>query len=172
MIALTLVLLLVISAPVQMKEAAAALTQTKAIIAHAQSGALKLNTAEFQQLVNTVASGWNEGNARKAASAFAENAIYVEPPNQQHYVGREALFKFFGGNNGRPGQMQMVWHHLVFDEAQQLGVGEFTFRQGTDYQVHGTAMIKVTNGLISHWREYLSKSSLPWKEFVGDSKFS
>ena len=133
-------------------------------IAYAQGVARKLNTAEFQQLVNTVSSGWNEGNAKKATSAFSDNAIYVEPPNKQHDVGREALFKFFGGDSGRPEQMQMVWHYLVFDEAQQLGVGEFTFRYGIDYQVHGTAMLKVTNGLISHWREYLFKSSLPWEE--------
>lgn len=139
--------------------------------AYAQGVIRKLNSAEFQKLANTVASGWNQDNAKKAASAFAENAIYVEPPNKQRYVGREALFKFFSGNSGRPEQMQMVWHHLVFDEVQQLGVGEFTFRSGINYQVHGTVMIKVTNGLISHWREYLSKSSLPWEEFVGDSKF-
>jgi hypothetical protein len=35
--------------------------------------------------MQTIAAGWNEGNARKAADCFSEDAIYVEPPEKQLY---------------------------------------------------------------------------------------
>jgi len=47
--------------------------------------------------METVSAGWNEGNSRKVADCFSSQAVYMEPPNQQVYVGRDALFEFFGG---------------------------------------------------------------------------
>jgi hypothetical protein len=41
---------------------------------------MSVSTKEFEKLMQTVAQGWNEGNARKAADCFHENAVYVEPP--------------------------------------------------------------------------------------------
>ena len=119
--------------------------------------------------MKTLAEGWNEGKARKAADCFTENAIYSEPPNKQLYRGREALFRFFGGKEGRKGAMQMSWHHLVFNEQTQIGAGEFTFIYGS--KVHGVAMVKVEHGKISNWREYWYESSLDWKKFIGENQF-
>jgi hypothetical protein len=48
---------------------------------------------DFVRLMNTVADGWNEGNAQKAADCFADNAVYAEPPDRQLYVGRQATTK-------------------------------------------------------------------------------
>jgi hypothetical protein len=63
-----------------------------------------ITAAKFQTLMQTVADGWSEGNARKAANCFTADAIYTEPPDKQLYKGREELFKFFGGNEGRKSQ--------------------------------------------------------------------
>jgi hypothetical protein len=52
---------------------------------------------------------------------------YSAPPNPRIRSGRAALYEFFGGATGRPRPMRMEWHHLVFDEASQVGVGEYTF---------------------------------------------
>ena len=127
----------------------------------------RLTTAEFRELMATVAEGWNEGNARKAADCFAPNATYSEPPRQQFYEGREALFEFFGGHGKR--SMSMTWHHLVFDEQSQVGAGEYTFRGNS--QSHGVTMVKIEGGLIRNWREYQYRSALPWDEFVDDNAF-
>lgn len=61
----------------------------------------------FEEVMQTVAEGWNAGNARLAASCFAENAVYSGPPSIGHY-GRQALYKFFGGDKGRDLPMR---HH-------------------------------------------------------------
>lgn len=128
-----------------------------------------VTAAKFQILMQTVADGWSEGNARKAADCFSEDAIYTEPPDKQLYKGREALFKFFGGNEGRKSQMKMTWHCLIFDEQKQIGVGEFTFEYGD--KVHGMVIVKITNGKISNWREYWYESNLDWGKFIGENKF-
>jgi hypothetical protein len=128
-----------------------------------------LTSDEFATLMQTVAAGWNEGDARKAANCFTEDAIYTEPPDKQKYKGREALFKFFGGDQGRKDQMKMTWHHLIFDETKQTGAGEFTFEYGG--KVHGMVIIKITGGKISNWREYWYESPLDWEQFMGENKF-
>jgi ketosteroid isomerase-like protein len=130
----------------------------------------QLSQSEFQQLLQTVAEGWNEGNARKAADCFTPDAIYTEPPEKQKYVGRERLYRFFGGSAGQKTAMKMTWHHLIFDERTQVGSGEFTFEYGSS-KVHGVTMLKITDGLISNWREYWYESDLDWEQFIGDNKF-
>ena len=126
-------------------------------------------TAEFETLMQTLAAGWNEGNAQKAADCFTENAVYSEPPDKQLYRRRAALFKFFGGNEGRKRAMKMTWHHLVFNESAQIGAGEFTFDYGGTF--HGVAMVKVENGKISNWREYWYESPLDWERFTKSNPF-
>jgi hypothetical protein len=119
--------------------------------------------------METVAAGWNAGDARKAADCFAEQAVYSEPPRKQFYKGRAALFEFFGGGRKPQPPMQMAWHHIVFDEAQQVGAGEYTFEMNNRY--HGVVMVKVTGGLISNWREYQYQSTLSWTEFMDENAF-
>ncbi|HET9908297.1 MAG TPA: nuclear transport factor 2 family protein [Anaerolineales bacterium] len=124
---------------------------------------------EFVELLQRLADGWNQGNAQQAAECFTQDAIYTEPPDKQYYNGREALYQFFGGPNGRAGEMNMAWHHIIFDETDQLGSGEFTFTYGDT--VHGVTMVKVRNGLISNWREYWYTSDLLWEEFTQLNSF-
>jgi hypothetical protein len=129
----------------------------------------KLTPLEFKELLQRLADGWNHGEARQAADCFTQDALYTEPPDKQHYAGREALYQFFGGTNGRAGEMNMVWHHIIFDEDNQLGAGEFTFTYGDT--VHGVTLIKVREGLISNWREYWYASPLAWEDFTEKNRF-
>lgn len=128
-----------------------------------------LSAPEFESLMQRLADGWNEGNAGKAADCFTPDAIYTEPPDKQLYRGREELYKFFGGDEGRKGQMKMTWHHLIFDQSRQIGSGEFTFDYGG--RVHGMVIVKIRDGKISNWREYWYESPLEWEEFTDKNKF-
>jgi hypothetical protein len=122
---------------------------------------------EFADLMWRIARGWSTGDADLAASCFASDVIYVEPPDRQSYVGRAAIRELSGGDDPPP--MSMAWHHLVFDETAQLGTGEYTFRGNR--QFHGLVIVEVRAGLIRRWREYQYPSDLPWDRFVGESAF-
>lgn len=128
------------------------------------------STAQFSELLNQVSHGWNIGNARKAADAFTEDAVYIEPPDRQLYIGRDKLFEFFGGEQGRANPMEMIWHHVVFDESQQIGTAEYTFKY-KGRSTHGIVIIKIKNDKISHWREYQYRSKTNWLDFIGKSAF-
>jgi hypothetical protein len=130
----------------------------------------RLDDAGFVALMNEVAAGWSANDARRAAEAFHPDAIYSEPPDKQLYRGRETLFRFFGGPAGRKQRMTMTWHHLSFDEASQVGAGEFTFAWEGG-QVHGMVSIRVRDGLIGNWREYFYESPLTWQAFQGANRF-
>ena len=130
---------------------------------------MRLGPREFERLMQTVAEGWNEGNARKAADCFSENAIYIEPPEKQLYHGRAALYDFFGGDAGTDLPMRMTWHHLALHEQEQIGFGEYTFQLNNRY--HGIVIVKLESGLIKHWREYQYRSDLGWEEFTRHNSF-
>ena len=127
------------------------------------------STVDFMLLMKTVADSWNEGNARKAADCFAEEAVYMEPPDRQLYIGRRAVYDFFGGANKPNPPMRMKWHHLAFNEQEQVGYGEYTFQMTGRY--HGVVTVLVQNGKIAKWREYQYKSDSDWDAFTGRSKF-
>jgi ketosteroid isomerase-like protein len=137
--------------------------------ANPRNAADKTTAAQFENLMRTVAAGWNEGNAKKAADCYTEDAIYTEPPDRQVYVGRQALYEFFGGDKKPDPPMKMTWHHLAFDEESQTGFGEYTFQMNNRY--HGIVVVKIRNGKISNWREYQYKSDLEWGEFVRKNDF-
>lgn len=124
--------------------------------------------AQFEALMRSVAAGWNEGDARKAADCYTEDAVYTEPPDKQVYRGREALYAFFKDVRPAP-PTRMVWHHLAFDAREQVGFGEYTFHGNSRY--HGIVVVKLRDGKISRWREYQYKSDLPWEEFVRENRF-
>jgi hypothetical protein len=130
---------------------------------------MKITQAQFEELMRTVASGWNEGNARKSADCFCEDTVYAEPPEQQLYRGRAGLYEFFGGDAGPDLPMKMTWHHLAFNEAEQLGFGEYTFEMHGRY--HGIVIAKIENGLIKYWREYQYPTELNWGEFSRHTRF-
>jgi len=128
-----------------------------------------MTESEFERLMQTIADGWNKGNARKAADCFIKDAIYIEPPEKQIYHGRDELYEFFGGDHGTDIPMKMIWHHLAFNEQQQIGFGEYTFEMHGRY--HGIVIVKIETGLIKHWREYQYQTELNWKEFSQHNQF-
>ena len=129
----------------------------------------KITANQFGRLMQTVADGWNEGDAKKAADCYTEDAIYTEPPDKQVYAGRKALYEFFGGDRKPEPPMKMIWRHLAFDEASQIGFGEYTFQMNNRY--HGIVIVKIRKGKISNWREYQYKSDLEWGKFVEKNDF-
>jgi len=129
----------------------------------------KLDEKKFFEIVNTIAKGWNEGNAKIAAQFFSVDAVYVEPPKKQLYHGKTEIFNFFGGERGHEKPMKMKWHNLSFNEKEQIGFGEYTFSMNNQY--HGIVVMKFDSAKISKWREYQYKSDLNWKDFTGESEF-
>ena len=65
--------------------------------------------------------------------------------------------------------MKMTWHHLVFDEATQVGSGEYTFQMNNRY--HGVVMVRIRDGKIANWREYQYRSPLSFEQFAGENLF-
>lgn len=140
-------------------------------VAPPESGgsARRASSEEFRAVLAELADSWNQGDAARAAQVFTSDAVYSEPPDKQLYRGRDALYRFFGGDDGRPGAMQMRWHHVAFDEETQVGFGEFSFTYGST--AHGVAVIRVRDGKISNWREYWYESTLPWEGFIEQNPF-
>jgi hypothetical protein len=136
-----------------------------------QSQSMEKPTSETQfiTLMRTMAEAWNEGNARKAADCFADNAVYLEPPDRQVYVGKEAIYAFFGGPTKPNPPMHMQWHHLAFNEREQVGFGEYTFQMNRRY--HGIVTVQIDGGKIVKWREYQYQSNLDWAAFAGKREF-
>lgn len=124
---------------------------------------------QFRRVMETLADGWNRGDATKAADCFTADAVYVEPPAKQVYRGRGELYAFFGGDKGRVEPMKMTWHHLAFDVKGQIGAGEFTFEYGG--AVHGMVIVRLRDGKISNWREYWYESALGWEDFTRNNPF-
>ena len=127
-----------------------------------------LTSDDFAAVLKAIQEGWSEGDARKSANCFTEDAIYSSPPSREHQ-GRENLYKLFGGAKGPAVPMKIVWHHFLFDPVQQLGMAEYTFQY--HLQTHGVVVLKFSHGLISNWREYDIASDLSWDKFVGANNF-
>jgi hypothetical protein len=138
-------------------------------IKHVAAAPGAVTSADFGRLMETVARGWNSNDARLAANCFTENALYSSPPNPRIRQGRNALFEFFGGAQGRPRPMHMEWHHLAFDEKEQVGVAEFTFTY--DVRTHGIAIVRIAGGQIANWREYEHVSPLDWEALAAGNMF-
>lgn len=129
----------------------------------------KLTSDEFRALMDRLASSWNSNNARRAADCFTDDAVYSAPPSSRIHRGRQELFEFFGGQKGRSRPMSMQWHHVLFDEANQIGAGEYTFTY--KIRTHGMVIVRVVNARIANWREYEQESPMEWETFVGANRF-
>jgi limonene-1,2-epoxide hydrolase len=125
-----------------------------------------LDRAAFVALMNDVADAWIQGDTDRALSRFTDEARYVEPPDLQRYTGREELRAYFGGDDPPP--MSLTWHHLVFDETQQLGAAEYTYEGGSRF--HGVALVRIEDDRIADWREYQVRSDLDWERFSAGNR--
>ena len=127
-----------------------------------------LRVAEFQAVLETVADAWNKAQPERAIECFTEAAVYIEPPDRQVYRGAAALRDFFAASVEPPQPDRMRWHTSAFDEAGQVGFGEYTYRGRQNY--HGIAVLLLESGRIRSWREYQYPSALSWEKFVGPSR--
>ncbi|HTC92573.1 MAG TPA: nuclear transport factor 2 family protein [Terriglobales bacterium] len=132
-----------------------------------EEAAARISAEDFYRIMNTVAQGRSEGNASKAAGMFGEDAVYSNPAGEQTHKGRAAIAKLFSGNKG--GAIAIQWHHLLFNEQEQIGAGEFT--QEGRRRFHGMVIVKMKNGKISNWREYGFASNEGWEKFTSDNQF-
>jgi hypothetical protein len=121
----------------------------------------------FRRLLATIATAWIEGDTATALACFTDDARYTEPPDTQHYEGRDALFEFFGGDDPPP--MQMAWHTVLFDENEQMGAAEYTYAGTNTY--HGVVVIRLRGDRIANWREYQYRSDLDWEAFTALNPF-
>jgi hypothetical protein len=62
-----------------------------------------------------------------------------------------------GGPNKPTPPMYMQWHHLAFNEKEQVGYGEFTFQMNLRYR--GIVTVQIQVGKIANWREYEYQSN-------------
>lgn len=112
-----------------------------------------------REVLEAIAAAFNEGRPTDAAACFTEDALYLEPPDRQRYVGRAELVEFFG-----PDPMVFGWHGIAYDEASGTAYGEYTFRGRNQY--HGVVVAAFRDGLVASWREYQYQSDLPFEEFT------
>lgn len=110
---------------------------------------------DFERLMATLAGAWSQQDTELALGCFTEDAIYMQPPDQQLYRGRgelETLFRLL-----RPGTF-MAFHNLAFNVAAQVGFGEFSFgRAGAAKADHGVVVVTLRGGRIASWREYFEE---------------
>lgn len=122
-----------------------------------------IDRAAFVGLMTRVAEGWTRQDTELALSAFAEDALYTEPPDLQIYRGREELRIFF--DRVAPGAT-MKWRNLWFDQDAGFGAGEYSFKNGgRTTAVHGVAVVKIVNGEIKIWREYQRRGAVEFDDF-------
>jgi hypothetical protein len=124
--------------------------------------AAALTREQFETLMARIAEGWSRQDVELALSAFAPDAVYMEPPDIQLYVGHTQLRPYFAAVE--PGT-RMVWHSLWFDPERQAGAGEFTFGSPGD-ATHGVALVELRNGRIALWHEYQRAGPVERKDFL------
>ncbi len=122
-----------------------------------------MNLQEFKELMQTVAKGWNTKNAAMAVDCFTQDAIYIEPPDKQFFKGKDELYQYFVGDTGI--DMRLIWRNLFFDEANQTGVGEYTFEMN-GISHHGVSIVELQDRKIRLWREYDIVTNLSYEEFL------
>lgn len=127
-----------------------------------------MSSTQFELLLQTIRTAWLEGNQERATACFSPAAIFSIPPSPG-LVGRERLAKVFMPGPHKELPTRIEWHHLIFDPALQIGAVEYTVQRRIP--THGVIIIKISNGLISNWRQYAVASDLTWEKFKGMNDF-
>jgi uncharacterized protein (TIGR02246 family) len=114
-----------------------------------------VTASEFRALVQRLADAWAALDAEAAVQCFTEDAVYMQPPDEQLFIGHDQLRVYFGPlDPGTYLRLDNVW----FDDASQRGAVEFTFGvAGSEQADHGVAIVDVAGERFRAWREYLVK---------------
>ena len=114
--------------------------------------------------MRTLGDAWRNLDVEAAVGCFAPDAIYMQPPDEQLFVGGDQPRAYF--EPLEPGtylRLDNVW----FDEERQRGAVEFTFGEGDQEPVdHGVSIVDVADGRIRAWREYLVKGPAGMDRFL------
>ncbi len=125
---------------------------------------MALSSQKYRALMTKLARAWSRQDTESALECFAGDAVYFEPPDVQFYQGQEQLRSYFAALT--LGTF-MVFHHLWFDESNQVGAGEFSFGlKGKASADHGVVIVNIRNGRIASWREYQRKGLSAFEDFV------
>ncbi len=118
---------------------------------------------EFVALADRYAAGLATGDASAAAACFAETVDYVDPLRYA-FSHCDELLAFF---EAPPDGHRVTWHRVLFDEAAQAGLLEFTYEGHHRY--HGAAIVEVgPDGLVHRWREWQHvDDDHDWAAFLG-----
>ena len=124
----------------------------------------KLDRSTFQALMQRLSQAWAQQDTEAALTCFAQDAVYMQPPDVQFYRGHQQLRAYFGAL--RPGVF-LEYQNIWFDESRQTGCVEFSFGNRANPQAdHGCIVVEVEDGLIAHWREYVQKGPADFGEFT------
>jgi hypothetical protein len=125
---------------------------------------VRIANAQFEELLTRLADAWTRQETEEALAVFTDDAVYMEPPDIQLYLGREQLEPYFAAL--KPGTF-MRFHRIWFDKVSQTGAGEYSFgREGAAEADRGVAVVELRSGLIAHWREYQRKGPGLFSEFL------
>ena len=116
-------------------------------------------------VLGRLADGWNTGDAEGAAACFAPDVDYADP-TRYRFAGRADLVPFF---EPPPGGHRVTWHRVLFDDAHQTAVLEYTYEGHHRY--HGAAFVEFEDGLIRRWREWQHlDDERAWDAFLADPR--
>jgi ketosteroid isomerase-like protein len=119
---------------------------------------------EFDALMTRLPEALSKQDTEGAVSCFTDDAVYMQPSDEQLYRGASELRPLFGAL--KPGTF-MTFHHLAFDEDTQVGFGEFSFGNVGDKEAdHGVAVVELRGGRIASWREYFHSGPASFDAFV------
>ena len=123
-----------------------------------------LQASEFVTLMEQLTRAWNQQDTELGLGCFCHDAVYMEPPDIQLYLGHAQFRPYFAAL--RSGTL-MHWHHLMFDQANQVGMGEYSFGVADQPSAdHGVAVVELRQGRIAIWREYQRKGPSSFSEFL------
>jgi ketosteroid isomerase-like protein len=127
----------------------------------------RIDSHGFRALLERLARAWTEQHPDVGVACFTDDAVYMEPPDQQLFVGGSQLGPYFGA---LPRGTYMIWRGVWFDDASQTGAGEFSFgKDGASDANHGVAVIELRNGRIARWREYQRTGPSSFRQFVAET---
>lgn len=122
---------------------------------------------EFELLLHRLADSWADLDNTAAALCFTEDAVYMEPPDVQLFVGRDELTAYFSPLTAGT---YLAFHGIWFDEPSQTGAAEFSFGvSGAETADHGVVVVGMRHDLIASWREYPRKGPASFTRFTARS---
>src|SRR5687768_2676805 len=100
------------------------------------AGGWSMDRESFAGMLDRMARAWTSRDYDRVIDEFANELFYCDPVNYT-FRDRSSLLAFFEDDDDMP--QSCFFHNSVFDEAEQTGCAEYTYK-GT-YVYHGTVWI-------------------------------